>query len=297
MRFFAPAKINLFLDVLGRRVDGFHDLSTLFVALDWGDELTVMPRAGEAPAWRYDGPFAGDIGDPAGDLARRAVEMLHDLLAECPACEPEIPDVALHKHIPARAGLGGGSSDAAAALAAMNEHWHLGLETQDLERLALEIGSDCPFFIGGGAQAARGRGEVLEPVAVRREFALLVAVPHEGIATPEAFRLLRDEDKGSRTDVVAVRRWLAGEDDSLPPLHNAFQQRAAKAVPSIGTALEELRRLGAARALLSGSGSACFGLFDSRGEAERAAGAWHLPVRALRAASPYPRGACRLDST
>lgn len=155
LRVFSPAKINLHLDILRRRPDGFHELSTVFVALDWGDELTLEPAPGSEDVLEAVGPFAEETPADASNLVLRAATLLRERTGG------RVPPVRmrLHKRIPPQSGLGGGSSNAAAALVGLDELFALQTDRETLARIAAELGSDCAFFLDGGTQAATGRGE------------------------------------------------------------------------------------------------------------------------------------------
>lgn len=270
IRISAPAKINLALDVLKRRPDRFHEIDTVFLAIEWCDELTVDFAAQNSDEFRIAGPAAEGIPADASNLVARAIELLRQQTAVPPL------RIGLTKTIPSGAGLGGGSSDAAAAIRATNDLLELQLEPSEMERLVARIGSDCPFFIRAGAQRGRGRGDILEPLDYNRDLALLLAVPPIAVSTPEAYRLLEPEDFGPKADLENLAHWMAGQRDDVPELHNAFQRGVAARHPEIAATLAELKRLGALRACLSGSGSACFGLFESVRECDAAAKQWAL---------------------
>lgn len=276
----APAKINLGLHVLRRRADGFHDVATVLVRIPWNDRLTVSDDDADA--------FTFTCSDPAlpTDARNLCVRAADALRAE--AGRP-LPGVHLHldKHIPYGAGLGGGSSDAAATLELLDARWGLGLSRERLHALAAALGSDVPFFLGAPAALATGRGEVLEPLRdadgepYRLPFPVVVVAPHVEVATAEAYRLVTPRAEG-RPDLAALvrsndlGRWAEA-------LRNDFQAPVEAAHPAIHFAREALLDAGAAYASLSGSGGAVFALFESdddalgAAEAARAAGhrVWH----------------------
>ncbi len=275
----APAKINLFLDILRRREDGYHDLRTLFVAVDLADRLRVVARFDrthdrpfEVTHLTVDGPYSGDCGPPESNLAVRAFEALAADLRMDGGWRLE---VTLTKNIPVGAGLGGGSSDGAAALRLATELAHSAGSPpgpHQVHAAALRLGSDVPFFLGPEMAAiGEGRGDLLRPVAISRPLPLLLLKPSFSIATGEAYRRLEPGDLGERTDPTAVEAWLAGDTNGLPTLRNAFERPLSLPHPRLGELLEHLNLSGALAARLSGSGSALFGLFPDETARDRAA--------------------------
>ncbi len=243
----APAKLNLSLRVKGRRPDGYHELDAPTVPLDLCDEVTVTLRPDRrvVSTWRLPGT------PPRRELAWRAARLLADEVRPARGV-----DVAVLKRIPAGAGLGGGSSDAAAALLACNRLWGAGLSLAQLAALGLRLGSDVPFFIYCRQARLRGRGERLAPLRPPRAGWAAVAVPRGRVATAAAFAALRDGKK----------RKIGG----LVHLANDLGYAAQMLCPEITAVLRALRRA-AGEARLSGSGSACFALLPTRRRAAAAA--------------------------
>lgn len=264
MNALAPAKINLFLDILRRRPDGFHDLHTAFLAVDLCDRITIDP----APAWSLEigGPCAAGIPTDETNLCLRAVRILEQHCGR-----PLAPHrICLTKHIPSGAGLGGGSSDAATVLALLNRGLELGLDQRALLALAARLGSDCAFFVEGGAAEATGRGERLEPLPARSA-SILIVWPRFAISTREAYAALRAEMLGPRSDVAALRRWLFGHSDKIGDQRNTFEEALEPAYPLLRRLRMGLKSHGAVLARLSGSGSAVFGIFSRTAERDAAA--------------------------
>ena len=188
MKWLAPAKINLSLRVLRRREDGFHDIETLMVPLDLADEITVEIARAEGRG----GPELV-CSDPAlptdsGNLAYRAAERFQARVG----LEGLSVRITLQKHVPHGAGLGGGSSDAAAVLLALNEATQAGFSVAELAALAAELGSDVPFFVYRKAAVCRGRGEVIEPTAFPHKLPLVLFKPAFPVPTPWAYGRWRD---------------------------------------------------------------------------------------------------------
>lgn len=174
----APAKINLSLRVLGKRADGFHELETLMAPLTLADELTFLPRR----AFQF---ACSDPTLPVDDsnLAVRAAHLFHQRTGH-----PIDVRIELEKRIPHGAGLGGGSSDAAAVLLGLDELYNLGLSREDLAAMAAELGSDVPFFIYQSPAWCRGRGEIVEPTVLPQALPILLLKPAFPVPTPDAYR-------------------------------------------------------------------------------------------------------------
>jgi 4-diphosphocytidyl-2-C-methyl-D-erythritol kinase len=289
----APAKLNLFLEVLAKRADGYHDIETLMCPIDLYDTLYFR----EEPNGRLElecrcgamavGPGRGWLEDvPAGpdNLAWRAVELLRRR-----AGVHRGANLRLVKRIPTAAGLGGGSSDAAAALVAANLAWNLGLSQAELAASAAELGSDVAFFLHGGPAICRGRGEQVEPVVGLGRLSFVVLRPPEGLATATVYRLCRAAGQPPAVAplVDAFRRGDGAEAGRL--LFNRLQPAAEQLSPWI----RRLRHALAAEGLwghgMSGSGSACFGLCRHAAEARRLA----RRVRARRMGSVVAVQSCR----
>ena len=241
----APAKLNLFLHVTGRRADGRHDLQTLFQLLDYCDEITIAARARGGVDVECD----ADI-PPADNLARRAALLLKDATGTpCGAA------VTVAKRIPQGAGLGGGSSDAATVLLALNRLWKCGLGRADLARLGARLGADVPVFVGGRSAWAEGIGERLSAVELPPRW-YAVFVPAVMISTREMFQapdLRRDYPRVTPAD------YRAGA------TVNAFEKLAAARHPAIARGLDWLG--GHAPARLTGTGAAFYAAFGREEQA------------------------------
>lgn len=259
MKWLAPAKINLFLRVLGRREDGFHEIETFMVPITLADEIVLEPRSGEA------GSIELVCSDPAlpsgsGNLAYRAAELF---LARVGSSSRALR-LELNKRIPHGAGLGGGSSDAATVLLALNDHYESGLTTERLAELAAELGSDVPFFVYRSAAMCRGRGERVEPIAFAESLPLLLLKPPFPVPTPLAYQRWRDsrELPGVRYSAQEFAWGELGNDLERPVFEKYLLLAELKtwllAQPEV------------AGALMSGSGSTMFAILhsgDSGGDA------------------------------
>ncbi len=243
----APAKINPFLEVLGRRADGYHELETVFHTIDFSDRLWL--QSGPAGLILHDAPL--DCPPAEANLAWRAILAFHQQLGQPPACQ-----LHLQKRIPAGAGLGGGSSDAATALQ-LCQTWHgQPLAQATLHDLAARLGADVPFFLRGGCAHGLGRGDRLQPLADRHGQPISLLLPGCSLATPRVFAALSDADRETR-QALGPTIWH----DRLPQLENHLFNRltgAARSLePSVDQLLRELEQQ-TRLALMSGSGSACF---------------------------------------
>ena len=257
----APAKLNLFLKVVGRRADGYHLLQSLFVFIDWQDTLH-LERRGDGALHRHD----LGLPLPADDLCLRAARALKDASGT-----PWGADIHILKVLPSGAGLGGGSSDAATVLLGLNRLWGLRWTTQQLAALGLRLGADVPFFIHGRNAVVEGIGERIHPVPVRPQ-AYCVVKPPEGLDTVKIFRdadLKRDSKpaivEGFPADHFEVEALLEQLSLSGWP-ENDLQPVAQRHCPSVTQALQWLRsRYGHAQ--MSGSGSAVFAREGASNEA------------------------------
>ena len=269
----APAKINLGLRIVGRRPDGYHELESLFAVLDLADELELeIERADAASvALRLESPGSGAPAD-ASNLAARAAELF---LAETGLALRVA--IALRKHTPVAAGLGGGSSDAAAVLRALAAFAPDALAPDPLAKLALRLGADVPFFLDPRAAFVRGIGERIEPVRGLPELPLVLANPGEPLATREVFRvhdvLHPDTTRasaraGAPPDFARLRSDPGGWSAHL---RNDLEPAALRLCPAIGRLRAELTARGARAVGLSGSGPTLFGIFESHAAARAAA--------------------------
>lgn len=246
----APAKINLFLHVTGRRPDGYHLLQTLFQFVDYGDELAFTVRT------------HGDIHrishlpgvEPAQDLVIRAAQLLKTATGTSAGA-----DIDVIKRLPLGGGLGGGSSDAATVLVALNELWGTGLDAAALAALGLTLGADVPVFIHGLAAWAEGVGEILTPCPAA-ESAVLVVTPHCQVDTRQVF----SDPHLTRASAPVTMRGF-----SLPMTRNDCEPVTRRLYPEVGTALDWLSRYAPAR--MSGTGASVYAFFADLEQADAVA--------------------------
>ena len=255
----APAKINLGLQVTGRRPDGFHELVTVMQTLELADEVSV-----ESAPTVSGRPSLPDLA-AEDDLALRAAHLLRRTLGVTAGAH-----VSVEKRIPAAAGLGGGSSDAAAVLAALNRLWETHVGHPRLVQVAAELGSDVPFLVRGGTALATGRGEHLSdlPPAPMRHVALVR--PDAPLATAAVYAELRPSEWSDGTQTLALAQAIAAGKLPEDLMCNDLTPAAARLAPVVGDILDELRAAGACPALMAGSGATCFGLFAESAAAEQA---------------------------
>ncbi len=252
----APAKLNLFLRIVGRRPDGYHDLQTVFRILNWGDSVRLRLRD-DGRIVRH-GPSAAGVAE-ADDLMVRAAFLLQK-----EANVAQGADITIEKHIPSGGGFGGGSSDAATVLRALDALWGCDLGVEALAELGLRLGADVPVFVRGYNAWAEGRGEQLTPIELPPAWYLVVD-PGVHAATGVLFQsseLTRNASAATMTDFV-----------SGAALENAFEpvlRRREPAVEAVFVALTQACGTTAARPRLTGSGSGCFVEFADRASAENA---------------------------
>lgn len=251
----APAKINLALRILGTRPDGYHELRTTFQSIALHDTLTFTA---------VPGVFAIECDDPGcptddSNLVWRAARAMWRKSGR--RGEPEGVRVRIRKQIPLQAGLGGGSSNAAATLRALAVLWRLKIADDRLRTLARALGADVPFFLDGGTGLGVDRGDTLSSLADAPPRWVVLSWPNFGVSTAEAFRWW-DEDQQDENHAIEQSCIESGND---------LERSVTARHPEISRAIKSLKKVGATLAAMSGSGSAVFGLFDSERQARTAA--------------------------
>lgn len=271
----APAKINLVLDVTGRREDGYHLLETVFQTVNWYDRITVAPA--DTMQMLCDGGAPQDDSNTAYRAAMRFREYTG---------RRDEYRITVEKHIPMQAGLAGGSADAAGVLVALNYLTGAGLSLDELCALGAKIGADVPFCIRGGTALGTGTGTDLEPLPAFDDGYFVIVKPTGGVSTPEAYRLV-----DAKTDLLhpSASAFCAalrdGNREAMATLiGNSFE--AALSLPDCLAARDRLLKNGAAAACMSGSGSAVFGLFWSCESAQACAAAMAQQYAQVRVCQP-----------
>ena len=262
---YAPAKVNLTLTVGDRRPDGYHDVSTVMQAVGLYDTL-ILTHGGAGLTLTCTDPA---VPADATNLVLRAAGRFFE------ETKLPVPDLHLHlrKRIPSQAGLGGGSTDAAAYLRGMDRLYGLGLGREGLRALAAELGADVPFCIDGGAAAAAGIGERLTPVESHLPLWLVITKPKAGCSTPAMYRRIDEMGESLRQRFTTQEAAKALEKGDLAELcgslYNVFEE--VTALPELSGIRQELRQSGALAAMMTGSGSAVFGIFPEEDAAKVAA--------------------------
>ena len=266
----APAKVNLFLHVLGRRADGYHLLDSLAVFSEVGDMLRAEPA--EALSLTVDGPFAEDLAHEPDNLVLRAARAL--------AAEAGVTSggrLELTKYLPVASGIGGGSADAAAALRLLCRLWRIKPDLGVLATLARRLGADVPVCLAGRASRMGGVGEHLEPAPALPACGIALVHPGIALATAEVFGA-RSGAWSTRAELPAAWRDARQMADDLGRQRNDLQPAATALRPVIGEVLSELEAAPECLlARMSGSGATCFGLFADAAVARRAASGLQRP--------------------
>jgi 4-diphosphocytidyl-2-C-methyl-D-erythritol kinase len=264
VRRFAGAKINLYLEVTGKRADGYHLLDSLVVFADVGDEVAVWPA--DDLVLEISGRYRADVPSGADNLVLKAARALAQAAGIAPKAR-----IGLHKQLPVASGIGGGSSDAAAAMAALAALWRLDLDEAALDRIALGLGADVPVCRRGQAQHMTGIGENLAPVPGLPRLPVVLVNPGISVPTAQVF--------GARTGGFTVSAPLPGFRGDVAELiaaigerANDLQASAIKIAPEIAGVLQELAgQKPALLARMSGSGATCFGIFPDLPAARKSA--------------------------
>lgn len=269
MKEYAPAKINLFLDVIRKREDGYHDLGTLFQTIDAGDTISAEPRQDGRITLCYNEPQNYPL---ESDLVYKAAKLLQKESGTTLGA-----DIYLNKVMPLGAGLGGGSADAAATLRLLNQLWKLKFKFEKLEEIGAKLGADVPFLVRGGTAMAEGIGEKLtfvKPLQLSDEQYLLVATPLDSVPTKDAYAGVPKSgpDRWETYKAKCMRTGKAASIDfALANTFNAFEESVFPKHPLVEEMKNEFKRLGAKAVLMSGSGASVFGVFETRKQAKEAA--------------------------
>ncbi len=270
-----PAKLNLFFEVLGRRADGFHEIETLMCPIDLYDTLSFREEMngnlelecqwGLAASSRSGSGFE-EVPQGQSNLVVRAVDLIRRRTGTTRGAT-----LSLLKRIPTAAGMGGGSSDAAAALVAANLGWKLGLSMAELAAMAAELGSDVPFFLSNSSAICRGRGERIEPVRGLGMMYFVVVRPPEGLATVAVYGACRAPKSPFSVQPLLEALYRGDARDAGRLLFNRLQEAAEQLSPWIGKLGQTFAGEVCFGHGMSGSGTAYFGLFASAATARRVA--------------------------
>lgn len=250
---FPPVKINLGLNIIAKRADNFHDIESVFYPVGWTDVIEVIVTENQEFNLQMTGlPIPGD---PSKNLIFKAYEILKN--------DYEIPGLSFHLHkiLPMGAGLGGGSSDGACALKLINEVAQLGISSEKLHDYALQLGSDCPFFLTEKAAFVKGRGEMLEPISIDLSgWHILITMPPVSISTAEAYSWITPhQPQKSIREIISL-----SPEDWKDQLKNDFEIHAIQRHPIIGEIKSKMYEMGATYVSMSGSGASVYGLFKHK---------------------------------
>lgn len=274
MQLYPNAKINIGLRIVERRTDGYHNLHSLMLPISWHDCLSVDPAVGEGSfiVSAYGGAPRRIFADEAeANLVIKAQRALERHIGR--AFEPL--DIVLEKHIPMGAGLGGGSADASAMIIALNQMFELGMDKDELARVAARVGADCPFFIYNRPMLVGGTGDILMPVdvgALGGVTCLTVMPMGEAVSTKEAYGGVKPKALAEGENLKTILDYKPtewGGADCLLPV-NDFEASVLPAHPGIALLRSEMSEQGAVYVSMSGSGAAVFGLFDDEVKARAA---------------------------
>lgn len=267
----APAKLNLYLEVLGRRADGFHEIETLMVSVSLFDQLRLTPHTGSQIEFRCEWVSGygstldlGKLPTDSSNLVVRALNRLREVSGVQQGLRVE-----LRKRIPTSAGLGGGSSDAAAALIGANQIWNLNWSRERLSEIASELGSDVPYFFFGAPAVCRGRGEQIEPIASDLQQHVVIIRPPEGLSTPAVYKQVELSSIPNRIEPTLACMQGRQVRDISRCMFNRLQPAATRVSPWIGRLQREFDRLDVLGHQMSGSGSSYFGFCRSARHARR----------------------------
>jgi len=263
MKIRAYAKINLGLYVLGKRPDGYHSIETVFRLVDLYDEIEIV----QIDQGTQFATNAVELQDDHSNLCVRAANLLRDLTGIHVGVE-----INLTKRIPIGAGLGGGSSDAAAVLKGLTKLWALDISREELQTVSASLGSDVPFFFTSQTASATGRGEVLESFDLKIPYTILLVTPNIHVSTSWAYSHLRLRMSTKRPDLRHVLEENLNDPERLREyLVNDFEETVFEQYPEISSIKQRLLSEGASFALMSGSGSSVFGLFTDSSRAKNLA--------------------------
>ena len=266
----AYAKINLSLDVVRRRDDGYHEVKMIMQTVGLYDELT-MEKCGQGihvTVSMGDGFLGETLPADENNLVYKAAKLIMDRYELCEGVR-----IHLDKHIPIAAGMAGGSTDAAAVIRGMNGLFRLGMDLEDMKKLAVKIGADVPYCIEGGTQLSEGIGEVLTPLRAAPAFLLLIAKPDISVSTKYVYENLNLHTLTAHPDVDGMAGALEKGDSAgiVSRMENVLESVTLEKYPVIRKIKTVMKENGAWNALMSGSGPTVFGIYNNREEMEKTA--------------------------
>lgn len=251
MTIYPCAKINLGLNVVRKRPDGYHDLETVFYPVPLCDVLQITPSDEKTSLTLKGAPLEGDPEQNLVIKAYRAVKECHPI--------PEV-NITLEKRIPSQAGMGGGSSDCAFTIRALNDLFNIGMSIDEMRGIAAKLGADCPFFIDPKSSFAQGIGERLEQIPVSLEgYWIAILKPNISVSTREAFSRIVPKRPSERCDIIVkgnIKEWK-------DRLHNDFEESVFAIYPELSAIKQRFYDMGAVYSCMSGSGSAMVALFEN----------------------------------
>lgn len=260
----AYGKINLGLDVIRKRPDGYHDLEMIMQMVDVYDDVIIEKKAGEEIVVKAD---AAVLSNGKDNLAYMAVKMLFDEFGIKSGVE-----ITIHKRIPIAGGMAGGSSDCATTLIGINEMFNLGLSKQQLMERGVKLGADVPYCVLGGTAIARGIGEVLTPLPTPPQCHVIIAKPPISVSTAYVYGHIRPDEITKRPDIEQMTLAIKEQDlNKLSDLlYNVMEEVTVSEYPVIEKLKSIMLENGALNSIMSGSGPTVFGLFDDREKAQAA---------------------------
>lgn len=259
----APAKINLGLDIVGKRSDGFHELDMIMASVDLADRITIKELDRDKIVIRSN---SISVPQNSKNHAYKAAQVIKREFNIKKGVE-----IFIHKITPVAAGLAGGSSDAAATLRALNTLWNLQLSKKELAKLGEEVGSDVPYCVHGGIARVGGRGEIVRPLPNNLSYWVVLVKPEFGVSTPAVFKKVRlDSVKHANIDILEEAVINKRMDIINENLANSLEPITINMHPEILKIKQVLSEAGADGVLMSGSGPTVFAIFDKKSRAERA---------------------------
>ena len=258
----APAKINLSLDILGKRDDGFHEIEMIMTTIDLSDRIELHPLVEDEIQVSLESRF---VPNDERNLAYKAAKLIKETYQIKKGIH-----IKMNKNIPVSAGLGGGSSDAAAVLRGLNKLWSIGLTTEDLAHLGLSIGSDVPFCVMNSTAFVKGRGEIIQKLPAPPPCWIVLAKPDLGVSTRTIFQEVVVENLTHPNTNEIVRALMEGDFLRLSNnLGNSLEDITLELYPEVRRLMDKMKHAGASNVLMSGSGPTVYTLIEQENKAQR----------------------------